>query len=117
MEEYIKRISEDPSFKKEGFNGYKYKLDNKNVSITLEDSYKGHDVYCKNTKNTCIYYVVEGQGKFKIDNKLYEVNKGDIIEIPNNIEFTYIGKMKLLYISAPSYQKGDFENGRLNDLI
>ena len=63
-----------------------------------------------------ISYVVEGEGKFIIHDEEYKVKKGDIIEIPKNTEFTYVGKMKLLFISAPAYEHSDFIDGRLNEI-
>ena len=59
--------------------------------------------------------MAEGEGTFIIDNDEYIVKKGDIVEIPKNIEFTYIGKMKLLFISVPAYTDEDFINGRINE--
>ena len=96
--------------------GYCYPLENSNMSITLEDSYKKHDTYCINVKKISTYYVVEGEGKFIIHDEEYKVKKGDIIEIPKNTEFTYVGKMKLLFISAPAYEHSDFIDGRLNEI-
>ena len=115
MSQYIKKLPEEPTFRKEGFNGYCYPLENSNMSITLEDSYQKHDTYCTNVKKPSIYYVTEGEGKFIINHEEYEVKKGDIVEIPANIEFTYVGRMKLLFISVPAYTNEDFVDGRLNE--
>lgn len=107
---------ESPSFAKEGMNGYCYELESSKLSLTIEDSYKGHDKYCTNLKNDVIYYVLEGNGIFKIEGEIQEVQKDDVIEIKANTEFVFAGKMKLLYISVPEYQQGDFKNGRDNDI-
>lgn len=102
--------------KRKDLIGFCYNLETSGISITLEDSYKKHDTYCTNIKKTCIFYVAEGEGIFIIDNEEYVVKKGDIIEIPKDTEFTYIGKMKLLFISVPAYADEDFINGKLNEM-
>ncbi len=114
--EYIKRIPETPSFSKGGMNGYSLNLENKNISIDIEDVYKGHEKYCTNIVSSHIYYVIEGNGKFKINEEIYWVKKGDIIEIPPNTEFVFAGKMKLLLIMNPSFNAKNNIDGKENDL-
>lgn len=116
MKKYVKKFSSEPSFKRTGFNGYIAEIDNENISITYEDVYKGHDKYCTNTKITHIYYVISGNGKFKIDGETYEVEAGDIIEIPSNTEFIFAGEMKLLLIMNPKFDKSTEIIGEENDL-
>ena len=48
--------------------------------------------------------------------ELYNVEMGDIIEIPKNTEFVYIGKMKLLLIMSPAFQANNNIDGKNNDL-
>ena len=116
MSKYIKRFSKEPNFTQDGLNGYNCELECKNISITLEDVYKGHEKYAKNIKSYSIYYITEGAGVFKINEEVYEVTKGDIIEIPPNSNFVFKGQMKLLLIMNPPYDiKNDVE-GKENDL-
>ena len=97
-------------------NGYSLNLENKNISIDIEDVYKGHEKYCTNIVSSHIYYVIEGNGKFKINEEIYWVKKGDIIEIPPNTEFVFAGKMKLLLIMNPSFNAKNNIDGKENDL-
>ena len=113
---YIKNVPQSPSFSQDGMNGYSFNIDNKNVSIDMIESYKGHEKYCTNKVNSHIYYVLEGSGSFKIDGDLYDVKNGDIIEIPNNTEFVYAGKMKLLLIMNPPFDGQNHIDGKENDL-
>lgn len=114
--EYIKRLSEQPSFTQEGLNGYSFDLNNENISIDIEDVYKGHEKYCKSLVSTFIYYVLSGNGIFKIESEKYNVNSGDVIEIPPNTEFVFAGKMKLLLIMNPAFNPGNEIEGEDNDL-
>jgi len=113
---FIKKLPEQPSFKQEGLSGYNYNLENENISITLENCFKGHDKYHTNTYSSKIYYVLEGNGKFKINNEIYEVKKDDCIEIPPKTKFVFAGKMKLLLIMSPAFRVQDGIDGENNDL-
>lgn len=73
--EYIKKLPDEPSFKQQGLNGYNYNLNSDGISLTIEDCFKGHDKYHTNVYSSKIYYVLEGIGKFKINNKVYDVKK------------------------------------------
>lgn len=114
--EYIKKVPKEPNFKQKGLSGYCYPLDSKEISITLEDCFKGHDKYCKNPKHTMFYYILEGDGVFSINGTPKKVEQGDIVEIPANTEFVFKGNMKVLFINTPAYQKGDCIEEKENDL-
>ncbi len=116
MNNYIKKFPNKPSFVQEGFNGYTSNLDCKNISITFEDVHKGHDKYALNTTSYSIYYVIDGNGVFKIDKELCEVTKGDLIEIPPKTEFVFKGEMKLLLIMNPPFAMENDIAGKDNDL-
>ena len=116
MNNYVKEFSNEPSFTRDGFDGYILDIKNENIVITYEKVYKGHDKYCTNTKITHIYYVLSGNGKFKIKNDIYEVKKGNIIEIPPTTKFIFAGEMELLLIMNPKF-KAEYEIvGEGNDL-
>lgn len=116
MNPYVKHFPDKPSFEQDGFHGYNSKLDCPNISMTFEDVYKGHEKYVKNTKCYYIYYVVEGNGVFRIGDYLYSVCQGDIVEIPPNVEFVFKGKMKLLLVMNPPMDLDCDIVGRENDL-
>ena len=113
---YIKKLPTEPSFMQKGLNGYNYELETKEISITQEDCFKGHDKYHKNPYSTHLYYCLEGKGKFKVAGEIINIEKGDLIEIPKNTEFVFAGKMKLLLIMAPAFRPQDGIDGKENDL-
>lgn len=116
MTNYIKRLSDEPTFKQNGLNGFNYHTSCDKVSISYIDVYKGHEKYCSNIASYHIYYVIEGNGTFKIDDNLYEVSQNDIIEIPPNTKFVFKGNMKLLLIMNPPYSENNNVIGKENDL-
>ncbi len=113
---YIKNLPSNPSFIQKGLSGYNFELNNKEISISFEDCFKGHDKYHTNINSSKIYYILDGKGKFKINNEIFDVKKDDLVEIPPNTEFVFAGKMKLLLIMSPAFRIQDGIDGKDNDL-
>lgn len=67
MSNYIKKLPGDPSFEQKGLKGYNFNLDCNEITISVEDVFKGHDKYHTNVRSTKIYYVLEGNGTFCIN--------------------------------------------------
>ena len=58
----------------------------------------------------------ESNGKFRIDGDIYNVEKGDIVEIPAGIKFVFAGEMELLLIMNPKFNRDGEIVGEKNDL-
>ncbi|MGM5488183.1 MAG: hypothetical protein ACQESG_04505 [Nanobdellota archaeon] len=50
-----------------------------------------------------IYFIIEGNGKFIIDDQEKEVSAYDIIFVPKETPYNLIGKMKYLLICSPEF--------------
>ena len=57
----------------------------------------------KCTEEDRIYFIIDGQGKFVINNEENNVQKHDLIFIPKNTEYDIIGKMKYFLICSPEF--------------
>ena len=113
---YVYKLPNEASFKQEGLSGYNYSFNSNNISFTIEDCFKGHDKYHTNKYSSKFYYVVDGEGKFSINGKIYNVKKEDLIAIPPNTEFVFAGKMRLLLVMNPAFRQQDGIEGKNNDL-
>lgn len=92
-------------------DGYKVSLldiDYKDVSICIVDINEKRETYCKIKNSPIYYYIVDGDGIFFIEAEIH-VKTGDLIEIPQNIKYTYNGKMKMLEIIPNSFEKLNIE--------
>lgn len=116
MNKYKKVLPDEPSFIQNGLKGYLYNINKENLEISFVDSFKGHDKYVYNKESTHIYYIIEGSGEFCINKEIVTVQKGDLIEIPENIEFVYAGNMKLLLIMNPGFKPENNIEVKDNDL-
>lgn len=116
MSKYIKKLPTEPHFQQQGLTGYNFDLECKDISLSYEDVFKGHDTYDKNDYSSKIYYVLEGEGTFVINNEKMQVKKGDVVEVPKGANFVFAGKMKMLLIMSPAFRLGDDIRGEENDL-
>lgn len=68
-------------------------------------SIKGHDCYSYNSESTHIYHIIDGSGKFIIDEEIIEVKTGDTITIEPNKVFTYEGNMIITFEMTPNFKE------------
>ena len=94
--------SEDANRKKVGpmiINEYKI---NSNFSGALIEIDGDHGAL-KCLKEDRIYFILEGNGKFIINNQEKEVSANDLIFVPKETPYNIIGKMKYFLICSPEF--------------
>ena len=92
------------SFYGKGLLGYTFgPLQKKDVDVYYVVVNGGHDTFMVSKKITRIYYVLEGDGYFNINNRKYDVNVGMLIEVPPKVEYSYSGRMKLVVFCSPAW--------------
>jgi mannose-6-phosphate isomerase-like protein (cupin superfamily) len=74
------------------------------ASIVYQETEKGHSEEFYHSKSNFIFYIIEGAGTWIIEDKLYDVNAGDVIIVPPDKRFYYKGKLKQICITAPSWE-------------
>ncbi len=117
MNSFIRKIKSVPDFETEKFfKGYYLSKKKLNSDIYLIEMEYGHKFYQKEKVSTHIYYILEGSGLACIDGNRYNIEKGDIIEIPVDTEFAFKGKMKMIEIMDPPFEPSTHIDTRKNDL-
>lgn len=54
-----------------------------------------------------IYYILEGTGKFIIDEIENEVSKNDLIYVPKNTAYNVIGQLNYVLVCSPEFKAED----------
>jgi SAM-dependent methyltransferase len=107
-EQYTYSIPNGVSFTSKGLLGYAFGPFIKNdIDVYYVDVTSGHDFFMISKKITRIYYVLEGDGYFTIDNRRYDVSKGMLVEVPPKVEYCYSGQMKLVIFARPRWFRGN----------
>ncbi len=94
--------SEDANQKKVGpmiINEYKI---NSNFSGALIEINGNHGAL-KCLKEDRIYFIIEGNGKFIINNQEKEISPNDLIFVPKETPYNILGKMKYFLICSPEF--------------
>lgn len=105
MKTHILKLPKDYSFEKVGIKGKKFSV----VDITQKtgvcqiETEKGHETTIIEHKCDFIYYILEGEGYFEIDDQKENCTKGDLVVIPAGSKFRYIGKLRMLLITTPAF--------------
>ena len=93
----------------EGIEGYAYlsKEDFPDMSCAYI-IVTGRQGKIKSIKNNRIYFVMEGEGEFVVNDKPVAVKAGDAVIIPKDTPYDYSGNMKLFLVNSPAFEpEGD----------
>lgn len=87
---------------------YVTKKDGEDFNALLVDCKTRH--YKTKLKNAVrMYFVIEGNGEFVVDNEKYEANLHDYFLIKSGQIYEYSGKMKLIEVNIPSTDRSNEE--------
>lgn len=82
-----------------------YKI-NPNFSGALIEINGDHGkVKCLNEDR--VYFILEGAGKFLINDKEEVASPNDLVFVPKNTPYNIIGKLKLFLVCSPEFKPGD----------
>lgn len=93
---------------KNGFDLWIPKNNNEVEGYFYVNSYLGHDCYAYDSVSRHTYMVINGEGKFNINNIDYPVSKGSIVTINPGDIFYYKGQMQLIEHIEPNFKDENF---------
>lgn len=75
----------------------------------LIETEKGHETTI--IEHTCdfIYYILDGNGYFEINETREACKKGNLVVVPAGARFTYKGKLKMIATSTPPWERDQEE--------
>lgn len=76
---------------------------------------EGHFEEFYNKKSSFIYYIIEGQGIFFLNDQKVEAGPKDLVVIPPNTRVHYFGTMKMVLTVAPAFNEEDEVHVRFVD--
>lgn len=105
MKKHVLRLPMDYTFEKVGIKGKKYTVADitKSTGVCHIETETGHSTTIIEHKCDFIYYILDGDGIFLIDDLKENCEQGDLIIIPAGTKFKYIGKLKMLLITTPAF--------------
>lgn len=87
-------------------DNYLSKEDNVGYSI-VRTHLDGKHPYMKNLKSNRTYYLLDGNGMFFFEDKVIDLNKGEMLTIPNNTKYAFKGKFDAILVDCPAFDVND----------
>jgi mannose-6-phosphate isomerase-like protein (cupin superfamily) len=72
--------------------------------IVYVDTESGHNQEFYDRESTFTYVILEGEGKFYLNDEDVGVSSGDMLSIDPNTRIYYKGKFKMILITTPAWK-------------
>lgn len=112
---YKHTVAEADKVKKYGIDLVIYNENVPEANVVHVSSEEGHFEEFYSKRSWFIYYVVEGEGIFVLNDEKIEVQPTDLITIPPKTRIYYFGKMKMVLTVAPAFDEKDEVHVRMVD--
>jgi hypothetical protein len=107
MSQYKYSYNNSKTINKFGVDITLYGINQPGANIVYEDVKEGHFEEFLNTVSTCMWFIIDGNGTFVIDDEKIEVIAKDLIVVPPNKRIHYFGNMKMLLVTTPAFSAKD----------
>ena len=88
---------------------YNGKAECPNAAVAYQETALGHGEEFYHDKSAFVFYIIEGQGTWVIEDKEYPVEAMDVVIVPPGKRFYYSGSFKQVCITAPAWE-GEYEH-------
>ena len=75
-----------------------------NAAVVYQETQQGHAEEFYHEKSAFIFYILEGQGTWIIEDKEFPVVATDVVMVPPGKRFYYRGNLKQVSITAPAWE-------------
>lgn len=67
----------------------------------------GNHPYMKNIKSNRTYYLITGDASFYFENEIINIFAGEMITIPKDTKYAFIGKFDAILVDCPAFNPAD----------
>jgi mannose-6-phosphate isomerase-like protein (cupin superfamily) len=75
-----------------------------NAAVVYQEIEHGHAEEFYHDKSAFIFYIIEGQGTWVIEDQEFPVEATDVVIVPPGKRFYYRGTLKQVCITAPAWE-------------
>jgi len=83
---------------------YNSQSDGAQASVVYQETQHGHAEEFWHAKSAFVFYILEGQGTWVIEDKEYPVQATDVVIVPPGQRFYYKGALKQICVTAPVWE-------------
>jgi len=88
---------------------YNGKDDCPQAAVAYQETAVGHSEEFNHTKSAFIYYIIEGEGTWYIEDEAHVVKATDVVIVPPGKRFYFKGNLKQVCVTASAWEE-EFEN-------
>lgn len=92
---------------KYGIKLWVHKTKSQQAGVVYIEVEKGHLEEFYHKTSTFVYYVLDGEGTFYLNERATPVKATDVIVLSPMTKIYYMGKMKLLLVTTPAWKEKD----------
>jgi mannose-6-phosphate isomerase-like protein (cupin superfamily) len=74
------------------------------AAVVYQETEKGHLEEFYHSKSHFVFYIIDGEGIWFIEDKPFNVKAGDVVIIEPGKRFYYKGRLKQVCITSPSWE-------------
>ncbi|MFA0821590.1 MAG: cupin domain-containing protein [Methanomethylovorans sp.] len=84
---------------------YTTKKDSPNAAVLYQETEIGHMEEFVHERSDFLYYILEGNGTWIVEDKEYEVRAGNVVVVPAGKRFWFKGNLKQICITSPAWEE------------
>lgn len=84
---------------------YNTKKQYPNSAVVYQETEIGHTEEFFHEKSAFIYYIIGWNGKWIIEDEIYEVNAKDVVIVPPGKRFYFKGNLKQICVTTPAWDE------------
>lgn len=102
---YIHKSEDAIQISKHGIDLTIFPTDVATANVVHVSVKEGHFQEFYDKKSTYIYYIIEGEGVFVLNDEKIPARAGDLVVIPRETRIHYFGKMKMTLTVTPAFDE------------
>jgi mannose-6-phosphate isomerase-like protein (cupin superfamily) len=112
---YLYKKKDSINVSKHGINLKVFPTNITTANVVRVSTEKGHFQEFYDKKSTYIYYILEGEGVFILNDEKVEAKKGDLVVVPPNTKIHYFGKLDIILTVSPAFDENNEVHVRFVD--
>jgi mannose-6-phosphate isomerase-like protein (cupin superfamily) len=86
------------------------------AAVAYQETESGHAQEFYHDKSAFVFYILEGNGTWYIEDEAFPVEASDVVIVPPGKRFYYRGRLKQICITAPAWGEKTEHHVRYVDL-
>lgn len=84
---------------------YTTKAESRNAAVLYQETQAGHAEEFLHERSDFIYYILEGNGIWTVEDREFEAGAGDVVIVPAGKRFWFRGNLKQVCVTAPAWEE------------